>query len=188
MQRRRRRSLAPDPDPAAAAAAAVAAVNAAGASAGPMSSQSILYDLFPPHVADALRAGTTVPPERKELMSMLFADVVGFTELSSSLDSDKVGGMLERLFDRLDSLAGRHGVTKLETIGDAYLCATNLAPGQVRAIPRRCWGCWSWSCGGGAGDAGPGPVVVVLGMLAVVVVVVVRRMVVVVVVRRMVVI
>jgi class 3 adenylate cyclase len=38
----------------------------------------------------------------------------------------QVSEMLERLFDRLDRLADRYGVYKLDTIGDAYLCATNI--------------------------------------------------------------
>ena len=37
-----------------------------------------------------------------------------------------MSGLLDRLFDRLDAAAQLHGVTKIETIGDAYLCVANL--------------------------------------------------------------
>ena len=41
----------------------------------------------------------------------------------------QVSGLLDRLFGQFDALADAHGVHKLETIGDAYLCATNaIAP------------------------------------------------------------
>ncbi len=39
--------------------------------------------------------------------------------------------MLDRLYTAFDQLADQHGVTKIETIGDAYLCATNLRGDQV---------------------------------------------------------
>jgi class 3 adenylate cyclase len=42
------------------------------------------------------------------------------------MSAEKVGGMLDRLFDKLDDAAEAHRVTKIETIGDAYLCASNL--------------------------------------------------------------
>ena len=89
-------------------------------------SMLILRDLFPLHVADALMRGEKVPPERKEMITMYFSDIVGFTTLSASLSPEKVSDLLDRLFGRLDALAGNLGVYKVDTIGDAYLCATNV--------------------------------------------------------------
>jgi class 3 adenylate cyclase len=74
--------------------------------------------------------GERVPPERKEAVTMYFSDVVGFTNLSAALPPEKVSDLLDRLYLRLDELADRLGVYKLETIGDAYLCATNVAVAQ----------------------------------------------------------
>ena len=70
------------------------------------------------------RASTV--PETCACVSVLFADVVGFTVLSGTMDATAVAGLLRRLFDRFDVLAKRHGVLPVDRIGDAYLAATNL--------------------------------------------------------------
>jgi hypothetical protein len=107
-----------------------------GASSNSLSPDEIVRGLFPVHVMHSLMRGERVRPERKDAVTVLFSDVVGFTEISSSAtDVDGTGeaasDLLDRLFRRLDWLADRMGVTKIETIGDAYLCATNLAGDQV---------------------------------------------------------
>jgi len=57
---------------------------------------------------------------------IIFTDIVGFSKISLELSPIKVMNMLQDLFNRFDNLCDVHGVMKLETIGDAYLCATNL--------------------------------------------------------------
>jgi guanylate cyclase, other len=90
----------------------------------------IMRDMFPQHVAEALMRGERLPPEPKEAVTMYFSDVVGFTSMSAELPAEAVSSLLDRLYQRLDALADAHGVHKLETIGDAYLCATNVAAAQ----------------------------------------------------------
>ena len=62
---------------------------------------------------------------------MFFSDVAGFVALSSHMDEGRVSDLLNRLYAQFDDLAHYHGVYKLETIGDAYLAATNLSGDQV---------------------------------------------------------
>ena len=57
---------------------------------------------------------------------IIFTDIVGFSEISLSMKPIKVMDMLQDLFSRFDALCGKYGVQKLETIGDAYICTTNL--------------------------------------------------------------
>jgi class 3 adenylate cyclase len=81
----------------------------------------------------AWRDGSGAPrpgPSARGCVSVLFADVVGFTSLSASADACAVADLLARLFAALDALARRHGVTPVDVIGDAYLAATNLAATQ----------------------------------------------------------
>ena len=54
------------------------------------SSHAIMHSLFPPHVVEALIMGLPVPPEPKELVTVFFSDIVGFTTLSSTLDPGQV--------------------------------------------------------------------------------------------------
>ena len=53
-------------------------------------SDTIMHSLFPPHVVEALIMGRPVPPEPKELVTVFFSDIVGFTTLSSTLDPAQV--------------------------------------------------------------------------------------------------
>jgi class 3 adenylate cyclase len=59
-------------------------------------------------------------------VSIIFTDIVGFSRITLDVAPIRVMNMLQNLFNRFDELCDIHGVMKLETIGDAYLCATNL--------------------------------------------------------------
>ena len=65
-------------------------------------------------------------PEHKAMVSILFSDIVGFTTISSDLTSAKVSDLVTRLVQTFDTLTHKYGVFHLETIGDAYIAATNL--------------------------------------------------------------
>jgi guanylate cyclase len=86
----------------------------------------VLLDVFPKHVADALMKGQKVAPEHKKCVSVFFSDVVGFTNISSNIASEKVSDMLDRLYFSFDKIATKHSVRKIETIGDAYIAVANL--------------------------------------------------------------
>lgn len=85
---------------------------------GRMNTQISLFDIFPRHIADALRQGRTVEPEHKESVTIFFSDIVGFTTISSELEPRKVADMLDRLYTKLDDLSHTHDLFKVETIGD----------------------------------------------------------------------
>ena len=78
----------------------------------------LLEEVFPPHIAKALREGRKVEPESKECVTIFFSDIVGFTNISSSLSPLKVSDMLDRLYQKFDALSHEHDVFKVETIGD----------------------------------------------------------------------
>ncbi|KAL7538340.1 hypothetical protein ACHAWF_006058 [Thalassiosira exigua] len=64
--------------------------------------------------------------ESVENVCILFTDVVGFSRISLGISPSLVMDMLQDLFGRFDKLCDVYGVGKLETVGDAYICATNL--------------------------------------------------------------
>ena len=92
--------------------------------------ENLLYDVFPKHVAEALREGRKVEPENHECVTIFFSDIVGFTSISSELDPLKISDMLDRLYNAFDALSRYHDVFKVETIGDAYMAVTNLTKDQ----------------------------------------------------------
>jgi hypothetical protein len=57
----------------------------------------VLYECFPPHIAEALKRGDKVEPEHHAMVSLFFSDIVGFTAISSRLTPEQVSDMLHRL-------------------------------------------------------------------------------------------
>ena len=76
----------------------------------------LLFEVFPRHVASALREGRKVEPESREAVTIFFSDIVGFTEIVSTLSDIKVSDMLDRLYSHVDELSVKHQVYKVETM------------------------------------------------------------------------
>ena len=98
---------------------------------------ALLEEIFPPHIADALREGQRVPQEKHECVTIFFSDIVGFSAMSRDLSPEKVADLLDRLYTRFDDLTRLHDVFKIETIGDAFMAAANLVKDQSVSHARR---------------------------------------------------
>jgi hypothetical protein len=81
----------------------------------------LLYDLFPGHVADALKEGRKVEPQSRDHCTIFSSRIFNFDEISNSLGPLKVSDMLQRLYGRFDELCTAHDVYKVETVSDAYM-------------------------------------------------------------------
>jgi class 3 adenylate cyclase len=89
--------------------------------------ERLLLSILPPSIAARLRAGETTIADRFDDMTVLFADVVGFTELSSRLAPGDVVRLLNGVFSMCDQLADRYRLEKIKTVGDAYMAVGGLA-------------------------------------------------------------
>lgn len=89
----------------------------------------LLYNVFPQSVAASLKEGKRSVAMHGEV-TILFADLVGFTSLSSRLLPSQLLELLEDIFGQFDQLAKQNGVEKIKTIGDAYM-AISGAPVAV---------------------------------------------------------
>lgn len=87
---------------------------------------SVLRHVLPDSIANRLKAHDPDIADRFESVTVLFADIVGFTPLSSGEDPQRIVSMLNSLFSDFDDLAARHGVEKIKTIGDSYMAASGL--------------------------------------------------------------
>jgi class 3 adenylate cyclase len=67
---------------------------------------------------------------------VLFADLMGFTEMSAQISPEALVGLLDEVFGAFDALCARHGVEKIKTIGDAYMAAAGLQDGDRGAAAR----------------------------------------------------
>ncbi|MEA2675963.1 MAG: hypothetical protein QOJ81_104 [Chloroflexota bacterium] len=83
--------------------------------------ERLLLNILPPPIANRLRSGERVIADRFEDASLLMADIVGFTEMSSHLSADALVEMLNDVFSELDLIVERYELEKVKTIGDAYM-------------------------------------------------------------------
>ena len=89
-------------------------------------SEALLLNVLPAPVAARLKHEEGVIADAHDAVTVLFADIVGFTPLSERLSPTDVVALLDRVFARWDALALRHGVEKIKTIGDAYMAAAGI--------------------------------------------------------------
>jgi adenylate cyclase len=88
--------------------------------------EALLLNVLPAEVAERLQSNPNSIADHFDDASILFADVVDFTPLSSRLDAREVVGLLDRLFTSFDELVDRYDVEKIKTIGDCYMVAAGV--------------------------------------------------------------
>jgi adenylate cyclase len=88
--------------------------------------QRLLLNVLPAAIAEKLKAQAGIIAERDDDVSVLFADIVGFTPLSARLSPTGLIELLNRVFSGFDELTDRHRLEKIKTIGDAYMAAGGL--------------------------------------------------------------
>jgi class 3 adenylate cyclase/tetratricopeptide (TPR) repeat protein len=84
-------------------------------------SDALLLNVLPASIAARLKAGERNIADHYESISILFADIVGFTPLSARYAPREMVAMLNNLYTRFDRLTETHGVERIKTIGDAYM-------------------------------------------------------------------
>lgn len=90
-------------------------------------SQLLLQNILPgPVIEDLKRANGKLVAQHYQAVTVLFADVVGFTTMSSQISATELVELLNLMFHRFDDIAERNGVEKIKTIGDCYMCASGL--------------------------------------------------------------
>jgi len=86
----------------------------------------LLHAILPRPIADRLKAGPQVIADLHPAVTVLFADMCGFTELAGRSEPGEVVTLLDELFATFDLLASRHGVAKIKTIGDCWMAVAGL--------------------------------------------------------------
>lgn len=89
-------------------------------------SERLLLNILPKSIADRLKESTETLAEHFSEASVLFADIVGFTELSSQIPPTEMVQLLNQIFSLFDQLAEKHDLEKIKTIGDAYMVVSGL--------------------------------------------------------------
>ncbi len=102
-------------------------------------SERLLLNVLPEPIAERLKAEPGVIAEHYDAVSVLFADIVGFTARSAVMEAAEVVALLDQVFSAFDQLADAAGVEKIKTIGDAYMLAGGLPeprPDHLAAVAR----------------------------------------------------
>jgi len=92
-------------------------------------SERLLLNILPAPIADRLKQEQGIIAESFDDVTVLFADLVDFTALSTQITPTELVGMLNEIFSLFDKLAAQHGLEKIKTIGDAYMVVGGL-PGS----------------------------------------------------------
>ena len=86
----------------------------------------LLLNVLPEPIAERLKDRPETIADSHPEVTVLFADIVDFTAMSSEAQPEEVVEMLNTVFSELDQLAATHGLEKIKTIGDAYMVAGGI--------------------------------------------------------------
>ncbi|MBE9039554.1 PAS domain-containing protein, partial [Oscillatoriales cyanobacterium LEGE 11467] len=89
-------------------------------------SEALLLNILPRAIAKRLKQSQDAIAEQFEEVTILFADIVGFTPLSARLQPVELVNLLNQIFSNFDRLAEKYGLEKIKTIGDAYMVVGGL--------------------------------------------------------------
>ncbi len=89
-------------------------------------SENLLLNILPKEIVNQLKINNNAIASRSENVSILFADIVDFTALSSQVSPNDLVTMLNGIFSSFDMLADQLGLEKIKTIGDAYMVVGGL--------------------------------------------------------------
>ena len=84
-------------------------------------SEKLLLNILPKSIANRLKNNDMRIADSHESVTILFADIVGFTKLTSSMPPAELVELLSQLFSRFDKQADKYGLEKIKTIGDGYM-------------------------------------------------------------------
>ncbi len=89
-------------------------------------SERLLLNTLPAAIAKRLKVGESVIAEQYEHVTVLFADLVDFTQVAERMPPKRLVEVLNEIFSEFDQLSDRHELEKIKTIGDAYMVVGGL--------------------------------------------------------------
>lgn len=89
-------------------------------------SEQLLSNMLPDHIAQRLKNNPGLIADGYADVTVMFADIVNFTQLTERMSPEQMVGLLNTIFSWFDSFSGKYGIEKIKTIGDAYMVAGGL--------------------------------------------------------------
>lgn len=88
--------------------------------------ENLLHNILPIPIAAQLKEGKTSIAEGFDVVTVLFLDIVGFTQLSSTKTPNELVDILNKIFSQIDDLCEKYKLEKIKTIGDSYMVASGI--------------------------------------------------------------
>ena len=89
-------------------------------------SERVLFNVLPSNIAHRLKDNPGLIADGYADVTVMFADLVNFTQLTESLSPEQMVALLNTIFSGFDDLCEKYGVEKIKTIGDAYMAVGGL--------------------------------------------------------------
>lgn len=90
-------------------------------------SEALLNNVLPTHIAQRLKKKSGLIADGYADVTVMFADIVNFTQLTEQMAPEHMVGLLNTVFSWFDAFSEKYGLEKIKTIGDAYMVAGGLA-------------------------------------------------------------
>jgi len=84
---------------------------------------ALLLNILPETISHRLKKGETLIADKIDSATVLFADIVGFTSMSTKMNTKTILMMLNNIFSKFDELLIKYSLEKIKTIGDNYMLA-----------------------------------------------------------------
>ena len=99
-------------------------------------SELLLRNILPNHIVRRLKNQQTVIADRHTDVTVMFADMVGFTQLAAQLPPEQMVNLLNTVFSGFDGLTEKYGLEKIRTVGGAYMVGGGLTREPLEYVSR----------------------------------------------------
>ena len=100
--------------------------------------KQIMTRVLPVDIANELQEKKRVEPKYIDECSILFADFVGFTQLTEKLSPKNLIALLDQIFCKFDEICKKNEIEKIKTIGDCYMCVSGVTYQKKDHTKRLC--------------------------------------------------
>lgn len=90
-------------------------------------SERVLFNVLPSNIAERLKNNQGLIADGYADVTVMFADLVNFTQLTEQMSPEQMVGLLNTIFTGFDELSEKYGLEKIKTIGDAYMVVGGLS-------------------------------------------------------------
>jgi class 3 adenylate cyclase/Tfp pilus assembly protein PilF len=89
-------------------------------------SESLLLNILPAETAKELKKNGRVEAVKFDQVTVLFTDFVGFSKVAEAVEPEQLVKSIDHYFREFDEISSKHGLEKIKTVGDSYMCACGL--------------------------------------------------------------